>query len=69
MDECAPLTTAEFRQTLLPDTTQLYFDLEAIHQILVIWRLQFRKIPGEKLREYASKVPAKKKKAPNQVQQ
>ena len=56
MKASAPLATAEFRQTLFPDTSQLYFDLKTIHQILVIWGLQLRKVAREKLREDATKV-------------
>jgi hypothetical protein len=57
MEAGAPLATAEFRQTLLPDASQLYFDLKTIHQILVIWGLQLRKVAREELREDATKVP------------
>jgi hypothetical protein len=57
MEAGAPLATAEFRQTLFPDASQLYFDLKTIHQILVIWGLQLRKVAREELREDATKVP------------
>jgi hypothetical protein len=53
----APLATAQLCQTLFPYTAQLYFDLEAVHQILAIWRLQFRKVSRKKLCKDAAKVP------------
>ena len=51
MEAAAPLVTAELRQTLFPDASQLYFDLQTIHQILVIWGLQLRKVSQEKMGE------------------
>ena len=52
-----PLATAEFCQTLFPHATQLDFNFQAVHQILVFWRLQFRKVTGKKLRKDTPKVP------------
>ena len=48
---------------MLPDAAQLDFDLEAIHQILVVWGLQLCKVSWEELGEYTTKVPEQ----PNQT--
>lgn len=42
---------------MLPNAAQLDFDLETIHEILVVWGLQLRKVPREELRKDAAKVP------------
>jgi hypothetical protein len=34
-----PLTTTQFRQTLLPNTPKLNFDLQPLHEILTLRRL------------------------------
>jgi hypothetical protein len=35
-----PLTTAQFRQALLPNAPELDFDLQPLHEILALGRLQ-----------------------------
>ena len=51
---CAPLAPAQLRQALFPHDAQLNFDLEAIHQVLAVGRLQLRKVPQEELHEDAA---------------
>jgi hypothetical protein len=46
------------RQALFPHAAKLHFDLEAIHQVLAVGRLQLRKLPWEELRKDTTKVPA-----------
>jgi hypothetical protein len=43
---------------LFPHVVKLHFDLEAIHQILAVGRVQLRNVPWEEHRKDAAKVPA-----------
>jgi hypothetical protein len=41
---------------LLPNTTKLDLDLEAVHEILSIGRLKLREVSGKKLGKYTAKI-------------
>lgn len=41
----APLTTTQFRETLLPHLTQPNFHLKSIHKILALTRHQLGEVP------------------------
>jgi hypothetical protein len=51
-----PLTTTQFRQTLLPNAPELDFDLQPLHEILTLRRLQLREVARQELCEDATKV-------------
>jgi hypothetical protein len=51
-----PLTSAQFRQTLLPNAPELDFDLQPLHEILTLRRLQLREVARQELCEDATKV-------------
>ena len=55
-----PLASAQLRQTLLPHAPQLHLDLQPVHQVLPVRRLQLGEVPRQQLRKDPAKVPAQR---------
>jgi hypothetical protein len=60
--EHAPLSTTQFSQTLLPHWSELNLDFQAIHEVLSVGRLEFRKVTRKKFCKDLSEIPIKRKK-------
>ena len=55
----SPLTTAEFRERLLPYSAQAHLDLKTLHEVLAFWWLQLGEVAWEQLREDGTEVADK----------
>lgn len=55
------MTTTQFRQRLLPDTSQSDLDLETLSDVHAFWRLQFGKVSRQQLGKDGSKVAVRRK--------
>jgi hypothetical protein len=51
-----PLTTAELRQTLLPDAAELHLDFKTLREVHPFWWLEFGEISRQELGEYPTKI-------------